>query len=149
MPTPPKKLCSYSKAIRQNLSIMPHDDNIKTGKYGEQLVAKILRRQGWDILDQNFRHIGTELDIIACKKGTLAVIEVKTRKTRGNSLRDLDLISKRKRISLSRGISHYLTRKQISVNTIRFDLAIVLVQNTKTKIRYIPNFFKGETEEIL
>lgn len=34
----------------------------------ENFIAEILIKQDWKILGRNFRHIGTELDLIAHKK---------------------------------------------------------------------------------
>ena len=51
------------------------------GKLGEDLAATYLKKNGFKILERNFRIRGGEIDIIATEKETLVFIEVKTRKT--------------------------------------------------------------------
>jgi putative endonuclease len=54
-------------------------NNIKTGKLGEQLAAKYLLGLEYAILDINWRHHHWEIDIIAAFGNTLHFVEVKTR----------------------------------------------------------------------
>ena len=49
------------------------------GKYGEDLAANYLKKQGYKIIERNFRIRGGEIDIIAIDGQTLVYIEVKTR----------------------------------------------------------------------
>lgn len=49
------------------------------GKYGEDLACEYLKKQGYKIIERNFRIRGGEIDIIAIDNDTLAYIEVKTR----------------------------------------------------------------------
>jgi len=49
------------------------------GKQGEQLATEYLVSQQYKILEKNFRYKKAEIDIIALKNNTLAIIEVKTR----------------------------------------------------------------------
>lgn len=53
--------------------------NKQTGNYGETLACEFLKKQGYKILERNFRIRGGEIDIIAKDKETLVFIEVKTR----------------------------------------------------------------------
>ena len=54
-------------------------DNTKIGHYGEDLACKFLRKNGYRILERNYRIRGGEIDIVAKDKDTLAFVEVKTR----------------------------------------------------------------------
>ncbi|HSX19260.1 MAG TPA: YraN family protein [Candidatus Saccharimonadales bacterium] len=49
------------------------------GKYGEDIAAKFLAKNGYKIIERNFRIRGGEIDIIAKENQTLVYIEVKTR----------------------------------------------------------------------
>lgn len=49
------------------------------GKYGEDLACEFLRKQGYKIIERNFRIRGGEIDIIALDGNSLVYIEVKTR----------------------------------------------------------------------
>ena len=51
------------------------------GKYGEKLAEDYLINDGYEILERNFRVQKFEVDLLAKKAQTLAVIEVKTRST--------------------------------------------------------------------
>lgn len=52
---------------------------IAKGKYGEDFACEYLKKQGYKIIERNFRIRGGELDIIAIDGDTLVYIEVKTR----------------------------------------------------------------------
>ena len=54
-------------------------DNTKIGSKGEDLACKYLQRQGYKILERNYRIRGGEIDIVAREKETLVFVEVKTR----------------------------------------------------------------------
>ena len=99
---------------------------IKTARAGEDYIANQLKTQNWTILARNFRHIGTELDIVAAKSGTLIAVEVKTRSA-GRPLPNPDtLLNPRKMQALSKGIKRFLaTSTKGSFETIRLDLALV------------------------
>ena len=52
------------------------------GKWGEELAAKYLEDQGYEILDRDWKSGHHDLDIIARSEEALAIIEVKTRRNR-------------------------------------------------------------------
>lgn len=54
-------------------------NNNKLGDYGENLAESFLKKNGYKIIERNFRIRGGELDIIALDKDTLVYVEVKTR----------------------------------------------------------------------
>lgn len=51
------------------------------GLTGENKAAKYLQKQGFSILDRNYRCRYGEIDIIAFKDGVTVFVEVKTRKS--------------------------------------------------------------------
>ena len=51
------------------------------GRQGEDLAAGYLRKQGYKILERNFKTPFGEADIIACKDGVCCFVEVKRRST--------------------------------------------------------------------
>ena len=53
--------------------------HLHTGKKGEQLGNQYLLKEGYNILEINWRHSHWEVDIIAAKNNTLHFIEIKTR----------------------------------------------------------------------
>lgn len=55
--------------------------NVQIGKIGEDLAVEFLNKQGYKIIERNFRIRGGEIDIIALDDETLVYVEVKTRRT--------------------------------------------------------------------
>ncbi|MCL5432893.1 MAG: YraN family protein [Patescibacteria group bacterium] len=55
--------------------------NINVGKIGEDLACKHLTKNGYKIIERNFKKGYGELDIIAVDKNELVFIEVKARKS--------------------------------------------------------------------
>ena len=54
-------------------------DAKKRGGEGESLACERLEQEGWRVLERNWRHGHSEIDIIAQRGHTIAFIEVKTR----------------------------------------------------------------------
>jgi putative endonuclease len=52
----------------------------ETGALGERIAANYLRKQGYRIVETNFRCRQGEIDIIAQKGGYLVFVEVRTRR---------------------------------------------------------------------
>ena len=55
--------------------------NKATGNYGEDLACEYLQKQGYKILERNYRIRGGEIDIVCKDSDTLVFVEVKTRFT--------------------------------------------------------------------
>jgi putative endonuclease len=51
--------------------------HLNTGMAGEALAVQILKRNGYKILERNYRSSLGEIDIIALEGGTVAFVEVK------------------------------------------------------------------------
>ncbi len=77
------------------------------GKQGEDMAARWLIQNGYEILHRNWRHSYHEIDIIAVRGDTLHIIEVKTRKYSpyGNPE---DSVSKRKFRHLKKAADEFL-----------------------------------------
>ena len=53
----------------------------QTGREGESIAEKYLKKKGHDIIEKNFRLIGGEIDLITLFEKNLYIYEVKFRKT--------------------------------------------------------------------
>ena len=73
--------------------------NKKTGNFGELVATVYLCLKGYKISERNFSVKGGELDIIAEKKNTVVIVEVKTRtNTDFGAPEDADNLFKKKNI---------------------------------------------------
>ncbi len=54
-------------------------DNSQFGNFGEQLACDFLKKQGYEILERNYRIRGGEIDIVAKDGLYLVFVEVKAR----------------------------------------------------------------------
>lgn len=55
------------------------NDKQNLGKLGEEIVAKYLKRNGYKIVEKNYKNKFGEIDLIVKKDNMLSFIEVKTR----------------------------------------------------------------------
>ncbi len=109
------------------------------GKKGEQLAIAFLIKNGYKILEKNYRYLKAEVDIIAQKKGVLAAIEVKTRSTDyfGNPQ---DFVNPKKIKLLLSAIDYYVTEKDLDVE-VRFDIIAIIYQKNEIKIEHLIDAF--------
>jgi putative endonuclease len=116
---------------------MAHHNEL--GKMGEQLATDYLLYNGYEILKRNFFYDKAEIDIIAKKKETLAIVEVKTRKTDsfGNPQ---EFVTKNKIKLLVRAANEYVISNDLDVE-VRFDVISVLKNKTTERIEHFKDAF--------
>ncbi|MCI2229986.1 YraN family protein [Polaribacter sp. MSW13] len=109
------------------------------GKKGEELAIDFLIKNDYTILEKNYRFLKAEVDIIALKKGVLAVVEVKTRSTDyfGNPQ---DFVNPKKIKLLLSAIDYYVSEKDLDVE-VRFDIIAIIHQKNKIKIEHLKDAF--------
>ena len=108
-----------------------------TGSHYEAQVAAFLQKQGFQILEQNYRCRSGEIDLIARDGKYLVFIEVKYRSNRRAGTA-LEAINNRKVEQVRRVAAVYLCQKRYPENTpVRFDAAGV----DGEQITYIKNAF--------
>lgn len=78
---------------------MSTDPRHHLGRLGEQLAADHLERLGYVIVARNHRTRYGEIDIVAADDRALVIVEVKTRRGRGNPW---DALDERKRLQVRR-----------------------------------------------
>ena len=114
---------------------------ISVGKKGESLAAEFLRKNGYRIVENNFRNIYGEIDIIAIEGKTLVFIEVKT-KTNSKFGPPKMAVDLRKQRQISKAALAYLTQKRMNNNPARFDVVGISMLENKTEIELIKNAFE-------
>lgn len=116
----------------------PH---LKTGRRGEALAEKFLRKAGFEVVARNVRVGYDEIDLIVRQGDTLVFVEVKTRKNEDFG-RAASAVNRAKRKKLSRAAVHFLKRRKLRPPHIRFD--IVEVVGEPPEIHHIANAFPLE-----
>jgi putative endonuclease len=113
----------------------------KFGEKGETLAARYLKKNGYKILEQNYRTKLGEIDIIAKENKTIVFIEVKSRRSirYGNPKWAVTPIKQRK---ISMVALHYLkTTKQLDTKA-RFDVVAVISNWDQPQIEIVKNAFE-------
>lgn len=111
----------------------------KLGKDGELIAFMVLQRDGFTILETNWRFQKAEVDIIAQKDGLLIFIEVKTRGSK-KFKNPSDSIDKKK-ISLYKDAVEGYLEQYPSELEVRFDVVNIIIGKDETEIEHIPNAF--------
>ena len=115
-----------------------------TGILGEKLACEFLRKNGYDIIETNFRCVEGEMDIIAKQKDTLVFVEVRTKRSQqfGSPEESITSIKKdRLRTVAERyGLEHDNTPSSWRIDV----MAIQLDNNNRAKrIQLIENAVEG------
>jgi putative endonuclease len=109
------------------------------GKLGEELAIKFLQKWGYKILETNWTYQKAEIDIIAQKENTLAVVEVKTRSSIDFGLPQ-DAVKSKKIQLLVKAVNEYVITKDLDVN-VRFDIIAIYKKDNQFKIEHLTDAF--------
>lgn len=93
------------------------------GKLGEQMAVEYLQKENYIILETNWTFGKAEIDIIAIKDETLAVVEVKTRSSTEFGLPQ-DFVKPKKIKLLTSAINEYVIAKDLDID-VRFDIIAI------------------------
>ncbi len=111
-----------------------------TARLGEDLATDFLRKQGYKILERNFRKGYGEIDIIALDHGVLVFIEVKTKTSNlfGVPLEEIGYFKLR---TLTRGAQFYKMLHPNLPDALRIDAVSIMLASDikKSKIELIRN----------
>jgi putative endonuclease len=113
----------------------------ETGKKGEKMAADFLLKNGYEVLEINWRHKQFEIDIIAKKSDVLVVAEVKTRT--GNYFGEPEeWVTKVKQKNLIKGAEAYIKERDLDVE-VRFDILSIILspKGGEPKIHHIEDAF--------
>jgi len=113
----------------------------KFGERSETLAAWYLEKNGYKILEQNYRNRMGEIDIIAKEKKTLVFVEVKSRRSiRYGSPKWAVTPKKQRKISMV-ALYYLKTTKQIDVKA-RFDVVAITSNRDEPQIEIVKNAFE-------
>ena len=128
------RLSGNAKAVSLSESELPQADHISVGSVGEAIALMHLKQLGYRLIEQNFRILGGELDLIMADHASVVFVEVKslvttTKDDPGEAVDD------RKQRILTRGALAYLKQKGWLERPARFD--VVTIQFTQHPKLYV------------
>ncbi|MEO0074532.1 MAG: YraN family protein [candidate division WOR-3 bacterium] len=109
------------------------------GQTGEKVARNYLKKQGYKILEKNFRCSIGEIDIIAQDKSTIVFIEVKTR--RSNLIQPFESVGFKKQEKLRSLAEYYLQEKDYLDKEVRFDILSIIYNNQGQQIEHLKDAF--------
>ncbi len=110
----------------------------RTGIRGEELAARYLLREGFDLRHRNWRQGRYELDLVAEREGVLHIVEVKTRGA-GSLTSPEEAMTPAKFEALRRAALFYMKYHRLDMD-VQFDLvAIEIDPSGEYDIRYLPD----------
>lgn len=102
------------------------------GAFGETLAAHHLEQRGYRILARNVRAGGVELDLVVARAGTVAFVEVKTRRHGGHGSPVL-AVDGRKQARIARGAAAWLRESALRYRRVRFDVVACVPDASRTE----------------
>ena len=115
-------------------------EKITTGKEGEKIAAAYLKKNGYEIIEINFRCPIGEIDIVAKEKNDLVFVEVKTRKSIELGYPE-QAVGMRKQKKMSQLALWYMQKRKIADTNARFDVVAITLIPEKNEVKLIKNAF--------
>jgi putative endonuclease len=109
------------------------------GKLGEELAAEYLQKNGYAILETNWVFQKAEIDILAQRNNTLAVVEVKTRSSIEFGLPQ-DFVKPKKIQLLVKAVNDYVTENDLDLD-VRFDIIAISIKGQEFVIEHLTDAF--------
>lgn len=111
------------------------------GKEGEDQAARFLMKQGYQIMERNYRTRGGEIDLIALHEGAVVFVEVKTRTSSAFGAPEL-AVNARKQQRMVKAALGYINYKQFHQVPCRFDVVAISKAANKKEVELIRNAFE-------
>ena len=115
-------------------------DNRDKGTRGEDLATARLKKEGYRIIERNYRCRLGEIDIIATDKEDVVFVEVKGRKSDAFGTPE-EAIGPAKQKKISKVALHYLQEKGLGDRNARFDVVTIRFTPQETHVQLIRNAF--------
>ena len=109
------------------------------GNKGEKIAADYLIKNGYAILEQNYRFLKAEIDIIVKNGDVIIGVEVKTRTSTyfGNPQ---DFISPKKIKLMVSALDNYVVENDLDVE-VRFDIIAIIKEKNTFQIEHLKDAF--------
>ncbi len=121
------------------------DGRKSLGKTGEDIAERYLKRQGYAVVERNFRCPLGEIDLIAVNKQAVVFVEVKTRRvdTSGAPLESVNAVKQRR---LKRAALHYLNKHRLHDRDVQFDVVGISLGSNPPAVRHVRHAFDFSEE---
>jgi putative endonuclease len=110
------------------------------GREGENLAARFLTKQGYRILERNYRTRSGEIDLVALHNGAVVFVEVKTRTSDAFGAPEL-AVNPRKQQRMVKAALGYLKYKKLHQVPCRFDV-VAITTASEQEVEHIQNAFE-------
>ena len=109
------------------------------GKEGEEIAVNHLKKNGYAIKYKNYRYLKAEIDIIARKGDTLAIVEVRSRSS--DFIENIaETVTPKKIKLLVMAADHYVTDNNLDVE-VRFDIITILKNKSRFELEHLESAF--------
>jgi putative endonuclease len=116
------------------------DARTDLGRRGEDAAAAFYVKNGYRVVDRNFRCSEGELDLVAARRDVIVFCEVKTRVTDHFGL-PAEAVTTRKQGRLRRLAARWLELRRPGAADVRFDVVSVIVRDGRLELTHIPDAF--------
>lgn len=111
------------------------------GKRFQDVAEAYLRKQGFHVVQRNFRCALGEIDLIVRDRRTLVFVEVKSRASARHGSAATAVTSQKQR-QISRVAVYFLKMHRALATKARFDVIAVDDTDTSPRLRWIPGAFE-------
>ena len=116
------------------------DPRQSLGKAGEEFAERYLKRQGYAIVERNYRCPLGEIDLIALDKRAVVFVEVKTRRV-DTSGAPLESVNGAKQRRLKRAALYYLSSHHLHGRDVQFDVVGISLRSDPPAVRHVRHAF--------
>ncbi len=108
----------------------------RIGEEGEEIAANYLEKQGYKILERNFRCKIGEIDIIARENNCLIFVEVKTKTGLGHGSPE-EMVNRKKQEKIKRIAEFYLKEKDLEGEDLDWRIDVLAIEFEGEKLKNI------------
>jgi putative endonuclease len=119
------------------------ESTFQRGRRGEEAACRYLEANGYRILERNFRVPRGEIDIIVVIEGTIAFVEVKSRRSPDRTVFEQSVGVRKQRRIIDAARRYLAGMKSNERFHVRFDVVFVL--RDSTEVYHVPGAFTERT----
>ena len=140
-------MTTFWQTIIRILFPKQHPEHLITGRQGEKIALKFLRKQKMRLLKKNFRSGKGELDLVMQDGPELVFVEVKTRSNEGRYAAET-AVDREKQKMVIKTARHFINRYRLHKHPCRYDIvAVVLQPDSKPEIRHTKDAFASNKKK--